>query len=108
MNHPHHKQKRILDAFFLQRLDELYHRFFACDGLSCHLLYQKVEQLLGLVVNFCKTAAQYATGQQIDIESWTIFLDVPQMLSASYSDGLGVHFFQHQTRDVIVALEFVP
>ena len=67
-----------------------------------------VDYAISPVVYFCKIAAQFSAGQQIGIESRTMLLDVPQMLSAPHSDGLGVHFFQHQTRDEIVALEFVP
>ena len=72
------------------------------------LPHQPVKHFCGLLVDLRKVTVQPAAEQQRGIQHRAIFFDVPQMLSASHSDGLGISFILGQTRDVIIALQFIP
>ena len=53
-------------------------------------------------------AVQLVTEKQRGVPHRAILLDVPWMLSAPHTDRLAIFFIQHQARDVIISMQFVP
>lgn len=72
-----------------------------------HLTYQLFEHFLSLSVDVNKVAVQLAAGQQVGIAYTVMFLEIPKMALSPYPDICLFFFRQFQTRQVIIALQFV-
>ncbi len=109
----------FLEDDLLGSIPDVVHPLHPCHLILCfqllgntmlcrHLLYKAVEHFSCPVIHLRKVTVQLTAEYQTGVQYRSMLSDVAQMSSAPHSDGRGIGFFQHETRDVIVTLKLVP